>query len=89
MNPALTIMQLELALNNLHNTMVDEEGKLLLDDDFLERFDTLIYKLNETRAIAQKMRVKQAEAVCEADVSLVKQDVDGIPAFLNNNKIGR
>lgn len=82
-------MQLELALNNLHNTMVDENGKLTLDDDFLERFDELMYKLNETRAIAQKMRPKQAEAVCEADVSSVKQEVDGVSAFLNNNKIGR
>jgi hypothetical protein len=75
MNPALTIMQLELALNNLHNTMVDKDGKLVLDDGFLERFDDLMYKLNETRAIAQKMRPKE--------------EVDGIPAFLNNNKIGR
>ena len=74
-NPALTIMQLELALNNLHNTMVDEDGQLVLNDDFLERFDTLMYKLQETRNIAQKMRPKI--------------EVDGVPAFINNNKIGR
>ena len=59
MNPALTIMQLELALNNLHNTMVNEDGKLVLDDDFLERFDTIMYKLKETRDIAEKMRKKE------------------------------
>ena len=74
-NPALTIMQLELALNNMHNTMVNEEGKLVLDNSFFEQFDTLMYKLQETRSIAQKMRPKI--------------EVDGVPAFINNNKIGR
>ena len=74
-NPALTIMQLELALNNMHNTMVNEEGELVLDNSFFEQFDTLMYKLQETRSIAQKMRPKI--------------EVDGVPAFINNNKIGR
>lgn len=55
-NPALTIMQLELALNNLQNTMIDENGKLSLDDKFLELFDELMQKLQDAREIAQKMR---------------------------------
>ena len=55
-NPALTIMQLELALNNLQNTMVDESGKLALDDTFLKLFDELMQKLQEARRIAESMR---------------------------------
>ena len=55
-NPALTIMQLEMALNNFQNTMVNEEGKLALDDKCLELFDDLILKLEESRSIAEKMR---------------------------------
>ena len=46
-NPALTIMQLELALNNAQNTMVNEDGTLAFDDRFLELFDELMRKLNE------------------------------------------
>lgn len=57
-NPALTIMQLELALNNMQNTMVREDGTLALDEKFLELFDELIRKLNETRAIAQSLKKK-------------------------------
>jgi hypothetical protein len=55
-NPALTIMQLELALNNLQNAMVKEDGTLALDDRFLELFDELMRKLKEAREIAQSMR---------------------------------
>lgn len=55
MNPALTIMQLEQALNNLQNTMVDESGKLALDDNFLKLFDELMQKLTEAREIAESM----------------------------------
>jgi len=55
-NPALTIMQLELALNNLQNTMINEEGKLTLDTKFLELFDSLMEKLQESRNIAEGMR---------------------------------
>ena len=55
-NPALTIMQLELALNNAQNTMVNEDGTLAFDDRFLELFDELMRKLNEAREIAQSMR---------------------------------
>jgi hypothetical protein len=55
-NPALTIMQLELALNNMQNTMVDEDGKLALDDRFLALFDELMVKLGEAREIAKNMK---------------------------------
>ena len=55
-NPALTIMQLELALNNLQNTMIDETGKLAVDSKFLELFDSIMEKLQESRAIAESMR---------------------------------
>ncbi len=55
-NPALTIMQLEQALNNLHNTMVDEHGKLTLDDSFFKIFDALMLKLQEARDLAESMR---------------------------------
>jgi len=56
MNPALTIIQLEQALNNLQNTMVDEGGHLSLDEHFLTIFDELMLKLSETRALAEAMR---------------------------------
>ncbi len=55
-NPALTIMQLEQALNNLQNTMVKEDGTLALDDNFLKIFDELMKKLAEARDIAEGMR---------------------------------
>ncbi len=55
-NPALTIMQMEQALNNLQNTMVDENGKLTLDENFLRLFDELMEKLKEARDIAEGMR---------------------------------
>ncbi len=49
-------MQLELALNNLQNTMVKEDGTLALDDTFLALFDALMQKLAEARELAEKMR---------------------------------
>jgi hypothetical protein len=55
-NPALTVMQLESALNHMQNTMVNEEGKLTLDDTFFTLFDTMMQKLQETRAIAESLR---------------------------------
>ncbi len=55
-NPALTVMQLELALNNLQNTMVKEDGSFALDDTFLKMFDDLMQKLAEARAIAEDLR---------------------------------
>jgi len=58
-NPALTIMQLELALNNLQNTMINEEGELVVDAKFLELFDSLMEKLQESRKIAESMRSVQ------------------------------
>ncbi len=57
-NPALTVMQLELALNNLQNTMVREDGSLALDDTFFKMFDDLMLKLQESRAIAEDLRKK-------------------------------
>ncbi len=56
MNPALTIMQLELALNNMQNTMIKEDGTLAIDDNFLKLFDELMKKLQEARALAESMR---------------------------------
>ena len=57
-NPAITVMQLELALNNMQNTMVKEDGTLALDDTFFKMFDELMLKLKEAREIAQSMRGK-------------------------------
>ena len=57
-NPALTVMQLELALNNLQNTMVKEDGSLALDDRFFSMFDDLMKKLQESRVIAESLRKK-------------------------------
>ena len=56
MSPNITIIQLEQALNNLQNTMVDESGQFNLDERFLTVFDELMQKLNETRELAEGMR---------------------------------
>lgn len=58
-NPGLTVMQMEMALNNMQNTMVKEDGTFNLDDMFFELFDDLMIKLKETREIAQSIREKQ------------------------------
>ncbi len=55
-NPAITVMQMESALNNMQNTMVNEDGSFNLDDTFFELFDELMIKLQETREIAESMR---------------------------------
>ena len=57
-NPTFTLIQLEQALNNLQNTMVDENGKFTLDDKYLEIFDQLMEKLKQTRQIAQSLKDK-------------------------------
>ena len=58
-NPGITVMQMESALNNMQNTMVNEDGSFNLDDTFLELFDDLMIKLKETREIAQSLREKE------------------------------
>lgn len=57
-NPAITIMQLEMALNNMQNTMVKEDGSLALDDTFLKMFDELLSQLQEARRVAEDIRKK-------------------------------
>ena len=57
-NPGVTVMQMESALNNMQNTMVNEDGTFNLDDTFFELFDELMIKLQETRALAQNIREK-------------------------------
>jgi len=58
-NPGITVMQMESALNNMQNTMVNEDGTFNLDDTFFELFDTLMVQLKETREIAQQIREKE------------------------------
>jgi len=58
-NPGITVMQMESALNNMQNTMVNEDGTFNLDDTFFELFDTLMIQLKETREIAQQFREKE------------------------------
>ena len=60
-NPAITVMQMESALNNMQNTMVNEDGSFNLDDTFFELFDELMIKLQETREIAQSLREKEKQ----------------------------
>ena len=55
-NPGITVMQMESALNNMQNTMVNEDGSFNLDDEFFALFDDLIIKLQDTRELAQKIR---------------------------------
>ncbi len=59
-NPALTVMQMESALNNMQNTMISEDGKYNLDETFFQLFDELMSKLQETRKIAQDLREKHS-----------------------------
>lgn len=58
-NPGISLMQMESALNNMQNTMVNEDGSFNLDDTFFELFDELMLKLKETREIAQGIRETQ------------------------------
>jgi len=58
-NPGITVMQMESALNNMQNTMVNEDGSFNLDDTFFELFDELMIKLQETREIAESLRKNQ------------------------------
>lgn len=60
-NPGITVMQMESALNNMHNTMVNEDASFNLDDTFFELFDELMIKLGETREIAQSIREKKKQ----------------------------
>lgn len=57
-NPGISLMQMESALNNLQNTMINEDGSFNLDDTFFELFDDLMIKLQETRDIAESFREK-------------------------------
>ena len=59
-NPALTLIQLESALNHMQNTMVKEDGTFNLDDEYFRLFDEIMQKLQETRAIAQTLREKNS-----------------------------
>ena len=61
-NPGITVMQMESALNNMQNTMVNEDGSFNLDDTFFELFDGLMIKLKETREIAESLRAKPSES---------------------------
>jgi len=58
-NPGITVMRMEAALNNMQNTMVNEDGSFNLDDTFFELFDDLMIKLKQTREIAQNIREQQ------------------------------
>ncbi len=60
-NPGITVMQMESALNNMQNTMVNEDGSFNLDDTFFELFDDLMIKLQETREMAQSIREKEKD----------------------------
>ena len=57
-NPEITIIQMEAALNNMQNTMVNEDGSFNMDDTFFKLFDEVMSKLQETREIAESLRVK-------------------------------
>ena len=61
-NPGITLMQMESALNNMQNTMVNEDGSFNLDNMFFELFDEMIQKLQETREIAESLRVKETSS---------------------------
>lgn len=60
-NPGIALIQMESALNNMQNTMVNEDGSFNLDDMFFELFDDLMIKLQETRATAQSIRESEAK----------------------------
>ena len=55
-NPAIALMQIEMALNHLQNTMIGKDGKLTWDDNFFELLDKLIKELEETNKIAKSIK---------------------------------
>ncbi|QSZ41187.1 hypothetical protein GJV85_03350 [Sulfurimonas aquatica] len=61
-NPGITLIQMESALNNMHNTMVNEDGSFNLDDTFFELFDEVMIKLQETRQIAESIRESESKS---------------------------
>ncbi len=60
-NPGISLIQMESALNNLQNTMVNEDGSFNLDEMFFELFDDLMIKLSQTREIAQSIRESEVK----------------------------
>ncbi len=58
-NPGISLLQMESALNNMQNTMVNEDGSFNLDDEFFRLFDELMIKLQESRKIAEDIRIKE------------------------------
>ncbi len=54
-NPTMALIQIESALNQLQQTMVDENGKLTWDDRFIDVLDELVKKLEQTVKIASEM----------------------------------
>ncbi len=52
-NPTMALIQIESALNQLQQTMVDENGKLTWDDRFIDVLDELVKKLEQTVEIAR------------------------------------
>ena len=57
-NPGITLIQMESALNNMQNSMVNEDGSFNLDEEFFRLFDEIMIKLQETREIAESIRNK-------------------------------
>ncbi len=54
-NPTMALIQIESALNQLQQTMVDENGKLTWDDRFIDVLDELVKKLEQTVGIAREL----------------------------------
>jgi len=56
MNSETTLKAIELAHTILQNNLVDESGKLALDDKFLKNLDEILEKFSETRTLVEAMR---------------------------------
>ena len=57
-NPTMALIQIESALNQLQQTMVDENGKLTWNDRFIDVLDELVKKLEQTVGIARELEVR-------------------------------
>lgn len=51
-----TLKAIELALQWLQNNLVDDEGRLALDDEFFQDFDQLMEKFMQTRELADALK---------------------------------
>lgn len=63
------LVQIEQALNNLQNGMVNDQGELAFEERWFEVFDTVLKKIIETRALADTLHKSPVTATAWDEVA--------------------